>query len=199
MKVRPWWKTAQQDLTKDCDRCHGFPWWHKSVKIGGNNWSFTWQVWNYNQNAWHSVMGQWWILSFKWKPQLANSSTIVFLTVRIWGNLKFLNQVKECSVCLTSLQRVLICTLPQFFLPSCICCTMAVRQYLLDLARKVSLGNRVDMWVCILFCKVHFLFILVRQVFECCCLEESTAAKVFIPRVITHFTQLKFLLYKESL
>ena len=47
--------------------------------------------------------------------------------------------------------------------------------------------------VSFMFYKVHWLFILVRQAFECCWLEDSTATKLFIPRVITHYTHFKFL------
>ena len=53
--------------------------------------------------------------------------------------------------------------------------------------------------VYVMFCKVHCLFILIRQVFECCWLKETMATKVFIPRVITHYTHLKFRLHKETL
>ena len=147
-------------------------------------------------------MGQWWILSFKWKPQLANGSTELFaLTVRIWGNPKFLNRDKECSICLTSLfQHGPLCRLPQFFSPSWIGCIISVRQYLLHHAHMLFLGNGVDKWVRVCYVLQSLLsFILMRQVFKCCWLEESMAVKVFIPRVITHFTHLKFLLHKESL
>ena len=67
------------------------------------------------------------------------------LTDRIWDNPKFQNRNKECSVCLASpFQYDLLCSLPQFFQKSCIDCTIAVKQYLLDHAHKLSLGNGVD-------------------------------------------------------
>ena len=67
------------------------------------------------------------------------------LTDRIWDNPKFQNRYKECSVCLAiPFQYDLLCRLLQFFQKSCIDCTIAVRQYLLDLAHKLSLGNGVD-------------------------------------------------------
>ena len=67
------------------------------------------------------------------------------LTDRIWGSLKFQNRDKECSVCLANPSQCdLLCRLLQFFQKSCIGCTIAVRQYLLDLAHKLSLGNEVD-------------------------------------------------------
>ena len=52
---------------------------------------------------------------------------------------------------------------------------------------------------CILCFAKFSLFILVRQVFECCWLKESMAAKVIIPRIIAHFRHLKFLLHEELL
>ena len=62
-----------------------------------------------------------------------------------------------------------------------------------------ALSHKDKKSVYVMFRKVHCLFVLVRQGFECYWLEESMAAKVFIPRVITHFTHLKFLLQRESL
>ena len=79
-------------------------------------------------------------------------------------------------------------------------CKRSLLTTMLDRAYRLSSSSGLlSESVYAMFCKVRCLFILARQVFETCWLEEGMATKVFIPRVITHFTHLQFLLHKETL